>query len=135
MQSFPILSLITFLPIVGMVIILFLKKEQATLIKYVTLAATGVQLLLSLIILANFNYTAAGVFDQHSFQFIDKFRWIEIPGVSFLGTVKIDYFMGIDGLSMPMVVLTALISFIATISSWNITKSIKGYFALFLLLI
>lgn len=134
MQSFPMLSLITFLPIIGMIIILFLKKEQATLIKYVTLAATGVQLILSLILLANFNYTAAGVFDQSSFQFIDKFRWIEIPGVSFLGTVKIDYFMGVDGLSMPMVILTSLISFIAAISSWNITKSIKGYFALFLLL-
>lgn len=101
MNGFPILSLITFLPIIGMVIILFLKKEQATLIKYVTLAATGVQLLLSLILLSNFNYSAAGVFDQNSFQFIEKFRWIEIPGVSFLGTVKIDYFLGIDGLSMP----------------------------------
>ncbi|OGU34539.1 MAG: oxidoreductase [Ignavibacteria bacterium GWB2_35_6b] len=128
------LSLITFLPIIGMVIILFLKKEQATLIKYVTIAATGIQLILSLLLLANFNYTAAGVFDQNSFQFIEKFRWIEIPGISFLGTVKIDYFLGIDGLSMPMVILTSLISLIAAISSWNINKSIKGYFALFLLL-
>lgn len=134
MNGFPILSLITFVPVIGMLVILFLKKEQATLIKYVTLAATGVQLILSLILLANFNYTAAGVFDQSSFQFIDKFRWIEIPGVSFLGTVKIDYFMGVDGLSMPMVILTSLVSFIAAISSWNINKSIKGYFALFLLL-
>ncbi|KAB2837661.1 MAG: NADH-quinone oxidoreductase subunit M, partial [Melioribacteraceae bacterium] len=107
---------------------------QVNLIKYVTLAATGVQLLLSLILLSNFNYSAAGVFDQNSFQFIEKFRWIEIPGVSFLGTVKIDYFLGIDGLSMPMVILTSLISFIAAISSWNISKSVKGYFALFLLL-
>ena len=134
MNGFPILSLITFLPIIGMVIILFLKKEQATLIKYVTIAATGIQLILSLLLLANFNYTAAGVFDQNSFQFIEKFRWIEIPGISFLGTVKIDYFLGIDGLSMPMVILTSLISLIAAISSWNINKSIKGYFALFLLL-
>ncbi len=42
--------------------------------------------------------------------------------------------MGIDGLSAPLVLLTALITFIATLSSWNIDKSVKGYFALFLLL-
>ena len=42
--------------------------------------------------------------------------------------------MGVDGLSAPMVLLTALISFIACISSWNIPRAIKGYFALFLLL-
>ncbi|WKZ70752.1 MAG: NADH-quinone oxidoreductase subunit M [Melioribacteraceae bacterium] len=134
MIGFPILSLITFLPVIGMIIILALPKEKTLWVKYTALAATGLQVVLAVILLGNYDYSAAGVFQEESFQFIEKFRWIEITGLSWLGTVKVDYFLGIDGLSMPMVLLTALVSFIATISSWNINKSIKGYFALFLLL-
>ncbi|MCL4548758.1 MAG: NADH-quinone oxidoreductase subunit M [Bacteroidetes bacterium] len=134
MIGFPILSLITFLPILGMFIILALPKEQPKNVKYLTLAITAIQVVLAIILLANYNYSAAGIYDEKSFQFIEKFRWINITGISWLGTVKIDYFLGIDGLSTPMVLLTALISFIATLSSWTIEKSVKGYFALFLLL-
>ncbi len=134
MVGFPILSLITFLPIAGMIIILFLPKDKQNSIRYTTLAITALQVVLAIILMSNYNYSAAGVFEEKSFQFIEKFRWIEISGISWLGTVKIDYFLGIDGISMPMVLLTAIISFIATISSWNIEKSVKGYFALFLLL-
>jgi len=84
--------------------------------------------------MTKYNYNAGGIFDVKSFQFVEKFKWIEIPGVSWLGKVKIDYFLGVDGLSMPMVLLTAIVSLIALVSSWKIDKSVKGYFALFLLL-
>jgi NADH-quinone oxidoreductase subunit M len=134
MIGFPILSLITFLPILGMIIILFLPKEQPKFVKYLALAITAIQVLLAIVLLSHYNYTAAGVYDEKSFQFIEKFRWINIAGISWLGNVKIDYFLGLDGLSMPMILLTAIVSFIATLSSWTIEKSIKGYFALFLLL-
>ncbi len=134
MIGFPILSLITFLPVAGMFLILFMKKEQPNSIKYLSIGITAIQVVLAVILLANYNYSAAGVYQEKSFQFIEKFRWINISGLSLLGTVKVDYFLGIDGLSTPMVLLTALISFIAAISSWTINKSIKGYFALFLLL-
>lgn len=134
MIGFPILSLITFLPVIGMIIILFLPKDQPKTVKYTTLLITFLQVVLAIVLLTNYNYMAAGVYEEKSFQFIEKFKWIDISGISWLGSVKIDYFLGIDGLSMPMVLLTALISFIATLSSWNINKSIKGYFALFLLL-
>jgi len=134
MNGFPILSLITFLPILGMFLILFMKKEQPISIKWLTIGITAFQVVLAVILFANYNYSAAGIYEEKSFQFIEKFRWINISGISWLGTVKVDYFLGIDGLSMPMVMLTALISFIAAISSWTIDKSVKGYFALFLLL-
>jgi len=134
MIGFPILSLITFLPVLGMILILFIPKEQPKTVKYLSLGITAVQLVLAIILLANYNYGMAGVYDEKSFQFIEKFRWINITGITWLGTVKIDYFLGLDGLSMPMVLLTAIISFIACISSWTITKSVKGFFALFLLL-
>jgi len=134
MIGFPILSLITFLPVLGMILILFIPKEQPKTVKYLSLAITAIQVVLAIILLANYNYNLAGVYEEKSFQFIGKFRWIHITGISWLGTVKVDYFLGIDGISMPMVILTAIVSFIATISSWTIEKSVKGYFALFLLL-
>lgn len=134
MGGFPILTLLTFLPVLGMIIILLLPRKMELNIRYTALIITGLQVLLSIILLTNFNYSAGGVFEQSSFQFVEKFRWIEISGISFLGTIKVDYFMGVDGLSVPMVLLTSIISFIAVLSSWKINKSIQGYFALFLLL-
>ena len=134
MENFPILSLITFLPIVGMVIILFIPKTQEMLIKGLTLFITGLQVILAIFILHGFNFALGGINDPASFQFIEKFTWINISAFSWIGTIKIDYFLGIDGLSVAMVLLTAIVTFIATLSSWSIKKSIKGYFALFLLL-
>ncbi len=134
MDGFPILSLITFIPIVGMIIILLLPSTSKQQIKVTALIMTLIQVVLAIILLSNFNYTAGGIYEESSFQFIDKFRWIEVPTNTWIGTIKIDYFLGVDGLSMPMVILTALISCIALISSWKIDKAVKGYFALFLLL-
>jgi NADH-quinone oxidoreductase subunit M len=134
MQNIPILSIITFLPIIGMLIIMFLPKEQVKSIKVLTLIITGLQVVFAALIFANFNYAAGGINDPNSFQFVEKFRWIDISGLSWLGRIKVDYFLAIDGLSAPMVLLTAIVTFIATLASWNIPKSIKGYFALFLLL-
>lgn len=130
----PYLSLITFLPILGMIIILALPKAQEKAVKSVTLLITGLQVLLAIIIFSNYNYGLGGVFEEASFQFVEKFRWIDIEGFSWLGKIKVDYLMGIDGISAPLLLLTAIVTFIATISSWTIDKSIKGYFALFLLL-
>lgn len=133
-SSFPILSLITFLPVLGMIIILALPKNRDTLIKSLTVLFTGIQVILAAFILMGYNYSAGGINDPATFQFVEKWRWIEITGFAWIGTIKVDYFMGIDGLSAPMVLLTALICFIAAISSWNIKDSVKGYFALYLLL-
>lgn len=135
MSGLPYLSLITFLPILGMVIILLISSKYKTLIKVVSLVTTFLQLVIAVILWMNFNYNAAGINDPNSFQFVEKWRWIEIKNlVEWIGTIKIDYFLGVDGLSMPMVLLTALISFLGVIASWNIPKAIKGYFALYLLL-
>ncbi len=135
MHQMPLLSLITFLPVVAMVIILFLPKTQDRLIKIITVVVTGLQVILAGFIWSNYNYALGGINNQSSFQFVERFTWIQIPNISWIGTIKIDYFLGVDGLSLPLVLLTALISFIAAISSWNINKSVKGYFALYLLLV
>ena len=134
MQNFPILSFITFLPILGMVILLFIPKKNELIIKSLTLVVTSLQVVAAIFILRGYNYALGGVNDPASFQFIEKFRWIDISGFSWIGKIKVDYFLGIDGISVPLVLLTAIISFIATLSSWTINKSVKGYFAMFLLL-
>jgi NADH-quinone oxidoreductase subunit M len=130
----PLLSLITFIPILAMVFVLLIPGKQDKLIKIITIIATAVQIVIAGVIWSGYNYSLGGVNNQSTFQFVERFKWIEIANVSWLGTIKVDYFMGIDGLSIPLVLLTALITFVAAISSWNINKSVKGYFALFLLL-
>ena len=129
-----ILSWITFLPVVGMVVVLLLPKEARASIRWTSLAFTTLQVMLAIIIFMKFDRGMAGINSQAGMQFLERASWIDIRSVTWFGRVHIEYLMGIDGLSVAMVLLTALISFIATISSWNIEKSIKGYFALLLLL-
>jgi NADH-quinone oxidoreductase subunit M len=66
-------------------------------------------------------------------QFIEKQSWITLRLGSW-GYLKAEYFVGIDGLSFPLVGLSVFVMLIATISSWSIDKNVKGYFLLFLLL-
>ncbi len=115
-----ILSFIVFLPVVGMFIVLLLPREKKTAIKVVSAVFTGLQIVLAWQIYVNFDTNTT------SMQFVEQVKWIE--------SFNIWYFVGIDGLSVSMVLLTALLSFIAIIASWNIDKAVKAYFALFLLL-
>lgn len=132
-----ILSWITFLPVLGMIIVLLLPKEKEQTIKWTSLAITFIQMILCVVLWAFFNNSLPGINKMESLQFIERFRWIDIDGLTWTNRVVIEYFMAVDGLSMPMVLLTGLISFLATLSSFKTTgvdKSIKGYFALLLLL-
>jgi NADH-quinone oxidoreductase subunit M len=129
-----ILTWITFLPIVGMVVVLLLPKNNKSAMRWTSLVVTVLQVALAGFIFANFNRGMAGINNADTMQFKELFSWIDIKSVSWFGRIHIDYFVGIDGISAPMVLLTALISFVAVIASWNIEKSVKGYFALFLLL-
>jgi NADH-quinone oxidoreductase subunit M len=54
--------------------------------------------------------------------------------VPWISRFNIDYYIGVDGISMPLILLTTLLSFLAMIASWNIEKHVRGYCALFLLL-
>jgi NADH-quinone oxidoreductase subunit M len=129
-----ILTWITFLPIVGMIIVLMLPKESRDAIRWTSLVITALQVVLAVLIFSRFDRSLAGINDASGMQFVERASWIDIKSVAWFGRVHIEYFMGIDGLSVAMVILTALISCIATISSFTIEKSLKGYFALLLLL-
>jgi NADH-quinone oxidoreductase subunit M len=136
------LTWITFLPIIGMIIILLipmgkdelsLKKSKSTF-RYLTVLFTGLQVVIAILIYLGYNSALGGINTQAGMQFVEKAKWIEISGLPWFGKVQIDYFVGIDGLSIPMVLLTSIICFVATFASFNIEKSVKGYFAMFLLL-
>lgn len=115
-----ILSLIVFLPIVGMLLVLLLPSSRTGWIKGISAFVTALQLVLAWQIYVNFDVNTP------SMQFVEQVKWIE--------SFNIWYFVGIDGLSVSMVLLTALLSFVGVVASWNIDKAVKAYFALFLLL-
>ena len=133
------LSLIVFLPIIAFFLILFLPGAQKQAIRIISLVAAFAQGALSLIIWQGYDSTKPGIIAGESgnvhetFQFVERFDWINLEFGRF-GTLNIEYFMGVDGLSITMVLLTALISIIGVISSWTIQKQVKGYFLLYNLL-
>ena len=115
-----LLSWIIWLPIIGMVAITFVPRDKSKLIKQIAAAVSGIQLLLAIYLWQIFDAS------NGTFQFMERAEWIP--------SFNITYILGVDGLSLPMVFLMALIGFIGVFVSWNINKAVKGYFSLFLLL-
>ena len=115
-----ILNWIIWFPIIGMVAIAFIPRDKEDVIKIMAAVATGLQLLLTLVLWQNYDAGDGGM------QFMVRAEWIP--------SFNITYILGVDGLSLPMAILTALLCFIGVFVSWNINKAVKGYFALFLLL-
>jgi len=129
-----ILSWLTFLPILGMALVLLLPRKNYEAMRWTATVVTLLQVVLAFIVYLNFNRGLGGINTQEGMQFVEKTTWIDVESVAWFGRVHIDYFLGIDGISGPMVLLTALISFIGVVASWNIEKAVKGYFAMYLLL-
>jgi NADH-quinone oxidoreductase subunit M len=120
-MNIPFLSIMTFFPLVGAVIIPFLPRGKDGLIKWTALIATIPSLVLAFWLYADFQRGFAGM------QFVEgPFNWI--------AAYHIQYYLGMDGLSAPMALLTQLIGTIAVLASWGINKQIKGYFSLLMLL-
>jgi NADH-quinone oxidoreductase subunit M len=115
-----ILSWMTFFPVIGAAVIAFIPGGRKEIIKTVAAAAAAVPLVLAVQLFMNFDRGSAGL------QFVEHYSWIK--------SFNIEYFMAVDGLSMPMMLLTALLSFLCIFASWNIEKATKGYFAMFLIL-
>jgi NADH-quinone oxidoreductase subunit M len=120
-MNWPLLSVITFLPLVGVLAIVFARGDDEAAARYARWAAlwtTLVTFLVSLLILPNFNSQAAG------FQLVEQHSWLGIAG----------YKMGIDGISMPFVLLTTLLMPICIGASWFVTKRVREYMIAFLVL-
>ncbi len=112
-----VLSWIIFFPLIGVGLILILPHR---LCKPISLITSFVPLLLAVKLYFNFDTTIIQM------QFVEKAKWIPDFGIN--------YFIGVDGLSLPMVILTTLLSFLSIILSWKINERIKEYFSWFLVL-
>ncbi len=119
-MDFPLLSLMIFTPVIGMVVVMLLNKDKHNLIKWTATLISIIPLILSFILVFKYDGSTAEM------QFVEKFSWIP--------SMKIQYFLGVDGLSVPMLFLTALLSTISLIVSFHINTRVKEYFAFFLLL-
>ncbi len=121
-----ILSLIVFIPVTGAFVLLAFPREKEGLIRWFSLAVTLVPLVLSVMLFKNFDRSVSGFVIGEGLQFVEKYPWIQ--------PFNINYFVGIDGLSVSMVLLCALVCPLCILASWGIQKGVKGYFLLFLLL-
>jgi len=130
-----ILTLLIFTPILFGLLILLLPSSMRASFKYITLFATLLQLCFSIYIYMHFQTGAsfAGIGNEGQYQFVQKLPWISLD-LGTLGKMQIEYFVGIDGISVTLLVMTSLVMVIAAIASWEITSNLKGFFALFLLL-
>ncbi|MBS3848352.1 NADH-quinone oxidoreductase subunit M [Devosia sp. BSSL-BM10] len=114
-----ILTVLTWLPLVGAAVILFMPRTALEAIRWTTFAVTALVLVLSLFMWQAFDPSNAG------FQFVVNYAWIGDT---------IGYRVGVDGISVLFVVLTALLMPFAILASWTVEKRVKEYMIVFLIL-
>ncbi|WP_027168990.1 NADH-quinone oxidoreductase subunit M [Mesorhizobium sp. WSM3224] len=123
MTDWPILSLVTFLPLVGVLLILFINDDSENArrnIRAIAFITTAFTFVVSLFIWTGFDNSQAG------FQFVEKHAWLD-SGIS--------YHMGVDGISMLFVILTTFLMPFCILASWEaIEKRVKAYMIAFLIL-
>ncbi len=117
----PILSLIIFAPLVGAILLAFIPGEHVKLIRRVALLTAVVAFLISLVAVLGFDQQAT------TYQFTEDVSWIPFFGI--------DYSLGMDGISLVLVVLTTLLSWVAILASFSpINSRVKEYMISFLVL-
>ena len=119
-----VLTVGTFLPLVGVLIMLFIPKADEALAKAVGIITAAATLAVGLFTLVKFDYDKA---DQ--MQFVAEAEWISV--------IKSSYFIGLDGISLPLYFLSMVITLLVMIYSWNHVPSpgnAKAFFALMLIL-
>lgn len=116
-----LLTYLILTPLAGSFLILFFKKEQVNLIKYFGVAISVIAFIVSLVIYFQFDSA------NSDFQFVNKFNWIK--------GLNIQYHVGIDGMSMLLVLLTTFLTPLTLISSWSsIETKVKEFTFFFLIL-
>jgi len=131
-----LLNWLIFLPTIGAVLCLIVPSARA--VKLIGVLTSGATFVLSLGLFQHFAWwdAARDVFGSgygQKLYEVTRVTWIQLSGA------PIEYFVGVDGLSFPLVILTTLVTFLAALASWNfehwkVSRGIRGYFCLFLLL-
>ncbi len=117
------LTLVTFFPLVGVLILLFLRSEQKNLARWVALVVSLITFGISLAVLAQFQPS------NPDLQLVVDLPWIP------LANLEIHYYLGVDGLSILLVLLTTLLAPISILSTWTAVEDrVKDFMIFFLLL-
>ena len=115
-----LLSAIIFLPALGALLLAFLDSRAVESIRMLALGITIATFVLTLMLWMQFDYSASGIQKEVVANWIPNWN--------------IYYRLGVDGISLPLIILTSLVSMLSCVASWSINKHHKGYFILFLLL-
>src|SRR4051794_1830078 len=115
-----ILTIVTFTPAVGALLLLFFNRERVRSIRTFALIITLLTFVFSLHLIAHFQFGTA------DFQFAIRVPWISSAGI--------DYQMGVDGVSLLLILLATVLTPLAILCSWSITDRAKEYFIFMLLL-
>ncbi|RLD05894.1 MAG: Fe-S-binding domain-containing protein, partial [Chloroflexi bacterium] len=116
-------NLVTFFPLVGVLLLLFIKPEKKAVIRWVALLTSLVTFVISLVLLGKFDAS------NPALQMVTNLPWIKVAGWN------ISYYMGVDGLSILLILLTTFLSPIALLSTWSaIEERVKDFNIFFLML-
>jgi NADH-quinone oxidoreductase subunit M len=119
-MQFPFLSVIVFIPMVAALVLLLMKPEQKKAIRVTALTAALLALALSIWVYFSYDKAVAG------YQFIEKYNWMPMLGISL--------HFGVDGLSVPLVLLTGIVMVTGVMISWGIDDRPREFFAFLFIL-
>lgn len=121
MISWPILSTILLIPVLGVILLLFVPSKHKGLVKAIPIVVSTISLVLSVFAYYSYNIALGGM------QFLENISWIPSFGIN--------YSLGIDGISAPLVLLTSIIFFSGVLVSLNIDKRTKEFFIYMMILV
>jgi NADH-quinone oxidoreductase subunit M len=119
-MDFPILSVSIFIPLIAGLVILFLPAERRDWIRRIALIAATITLILTVV--AYFSYDA----ELGGYQFMEKLNWVPMLGIS--------YFVGLDGISLPLFLLSGVVLFSGVLISWNVEERPREFFSFMMFL-
>lgn len=121
-MKFPLLSAIMFLPLIGAILITMLPRGNKLGVRWIAAITTGISLLLAIFMTVSYDIEKGG------YQFVEKVEWVRSLGIS--------YYLGVDGISISMVLLTAFVIFTGVLISWvSIQERDKEFFFFLLTLV
>ncbi len=120
MNNWPLLSLLIWLPMVGGLVVMFLRDERQGLARWLSLLVTVVVFLLSLQLWAGFDN------QQAAMQFVEQAQWVP--------AIQAQYHLGIDGIALPLILMTTLVMVLVVLAGWHVERRIEQFLAAFLIL-
>lgn len=119
-MQFPFLSIIIFVPLLAGIVILLLPANQKNWIRGIALGAAGLSFLLSVWVYASYNITAGG------YQFVEHSSWLPALGIS--------YYLGVDGISVPLLLMGSLVLLCGVMISWKVDDRPREFFSFMMFL-